>query len=44
MQRRKNARRLVVKYQSKAPSFADWAEKNLPEGLTIFQLLVELRK
>jgi transposase-like protein len=37
-------RRLVTKYQSTAPSFADWAEKNVPEGLTIFQLPAEHRK
>jgi hypothetical protein len=29
-------RRLVAKYQPTAPSFGDWAEKNVPEGLTIF--------
>jgi transposase-like protein len=37
-------RRLVAKYQTTAPSFADWAEKNVPEGLTIFQLPAEHRK
>ncbi|MFN9592032.1 MAG: IS256 family transposase [Pirellulaceae bacterium] len=37
-------RRLVTKYQSTAPSLADWAEKNVPEGLTIFQLPAEHRK
>jgi transposase-like protein len=37
-------RRLVAKYQTTAPSFADWAEKNVPEGLTIFQLSAEHRK
>jgi transposase-like protein len=37
-------RRLVAKYQTTAPSFAEWAEKNVPEGLTIFQLPAEHRK
>ena len=37
-------RRLVAKYQTTAPSFADWFEKNVPEGLKIFQLPAEHRK
>jgi transposase-like protein len=37
-------RRLVAKYQTTAPSFADRAEKNVPEGQTIFQLPAEHRK
>jgi transposase-like protein len=37
-------RRLVTKYQSTAPSFADWPEENSPEGLKNFQLPAEHRK
>ncbi|MFN5851661.1 MAG: transposase [Pirellulaceae bacterium] len=37
-------RRLVAKYQTTAPSFDDLAEKNAPEGLTIFQLPAEHRE
>jgi putative transposase len=40
----KELRRLVAKYQTTAPSFADWAEKNVTEGQTIFQLPAEHRK
>jgi hypothetical protein len=29
--------RLVAKYWTTAPSFADWAEKNVSGGLTTFQ-------
>ena len=37
-------RRLVAKYQTTAPSFAVWAEKNVPEGLMIFLRPAERRK
>lgn len=37
-------RRLVAEYQTTAASFAVWAEKSVPEGLTIFQLPAEHRK
>jgi transposase-like protein len=36
--------RLVAKYHTTAPSFADWPEKNMPEGLTISHLPAEKRK
>jgi transposase-like protein len=34
----------VAKYQTTAPSFAVWAEKNVPEGLMIFLRPAERRK
>ncbi len=37
-------KRLVTKYPTTATSFADWSKKNVPEGLTIFQLPAEHRK
>lgn len=30
--------RMVRKYRKKAPRLAEWAEENLPEGLTVFEL------
>ena len=30
--------RLVVRYQQKAPKLAEWAQENIPQGLTVFQL------
>jgi len=41
---REELRRLVAKYEKTAPSFASWAESNVPQGLTIFQLPAEHRK
>ena len=29
---------MVEKYRGKAPKLAEWAERNLPEGLTVFEL------
>ncbi|MBT4496945.1 MAG: IS256 family transposase [Gemmatimonadetes bacterium] len=29
---------LVERYQKSAPALAEWAEENIPEGLTVFQL------
>ncbi len=29
---------LVEKYRKKAPKLADWFEKNIPEGFTVFTL------
>ena len=30
--------RLVVRYQQQAPKLAEWAQENIPQGLTVFQL------
>lgn len=30
--------RLVERYQKKAPKLAQWAQENIPQGLTVFQL------
>ena len=30
--------RLVERYQQKAPKLAEWAQENIPQGLTVFQL------
>jgi len=30
--------RIVQKYAQSAPNLADWLEKNIPEGLTVFSL------
>jgi transposase-like protein len=30
--------RMARKYRKKAPRLAEWAEENLPEGLTVFEL------
>jgi transposase-like protein len=40
----KELRRLEASYKTTAPSFTDWAKKNVPEGMTIFQLPAEFRK
>ncbi|MBC8236542.1 IS256 family transposase [bacterium] len=34
----------VKKYEKSAPSLADWAEENIPEGLTVFKLPESHRK
>ena len=34
----------VQTYEKTAPRLADWAEKNIPEGLTVFQLPVKHQK
>lgn len=30
--------RFVDRYQQKAPKLAEWAQENIPQGLTVFQL------
>jgi putative transposase len=37
-------KRLIQKYQPSAPKLATWAELNVPEGLTVFQLPTEHQK
>lgn len=35
--------RVVEKYRTSAPQLADWMERNIPEGLTVFSLAAPLR-
>ena len=37
-------KRFVSLYKDSAPSVANWAEKNIPEGLTVFQIPKDHRK
>lgn len=41
---REELKRLVRKYRSTAPKLAAWAEENVAEGLTVFQLPTEHQK
>ncbi|MEM7479337.1 MAG: transposase [Planctomycetota bacterium] len=41
---REELKRLVRKYQSTVPKLATWAEENVAEGLTVFQLPTEHQK
>ena len=36
--------RIVQKYAQSAPNLADWLEKNIPEGLTVFSLPASHRR
>lgn len=37
-------RRMVIKYQTRLPKFADWLQVNVPESLTVFALPACLRR
>lgn len=37
-------KKIVQKYAPVAPALADWLEKNVPEGLTVFSFLTSLRR